>query len=415
MRADRDTRAGGARVGAAPARAGRRAFVLVIDACGVGALPDAEDYGDAGTNTLAHVAEAEGGLELPTLGALGLGSILDLAGVAPAADPVVHGRLRALGPGKDSTAGHWELMGVVLERPLPTYPDGFPPAVIARLEAAMGREVICNRPCNGIAAIEDFGAEHLDTGALILYTSQDSVLQLAAHVERVMPVEDLYRACAAARAEMTGEDAVGRVIARPFTGAPGTFERADGRRDFALAPPSRSYLQELSDAGVPTHGVGKISDLFAGVGIDRSHPGATNAVALASARGLLQELDGGLVLVNLIETDQTYGHRKDTAGFHRALRAIDSELEQWLARLRDGDLLIVTADHGVDPAHPGADHTREHAPLLALTGEMHRRRAVGGRHGGARHDGPPADVGATVLRWLTGRDEDGLPGEAFLG
>lgn len=393
---------------------GRRAFVLVIDACGAGALPDAARYGDEGTNTLAHVAEAVGGLELPTLGALGLGSIVDLRGVAPAADPAVYGRLHALGPGKDSTAGHWELMGVVLDRPLPTYPDGFPPAVIARLEAATGHEVICNRPYNGIAAIDDYGAEHLRTGALILYTSQDSVLQLAAHVERV-PVRELYRACAAARAQMTGEHAVGRVIARPFTGAPGAFERTEGRRDYALAPPAPSYLLELRDRGVPVHGVGKISDLFAGIGIDRSHAGATNARALASARELLDELDRGLVLVNLIETDQVYGHRKDTAGFHRALRAIDAEIARWLVRLRAGDLLIVTADHGVDPAHPGTDHTREHVPLLALTGEMARRHAAGEGCGGTRHDGPLADVGATALRWLTARDGDALPGKAFIG
>jgi phosphopentomutase len=399
---------------------GRRAFVLVIDACGVGALPDAVDYGDEGTNTLAHVAEAVGGLELPALASLGLGSILPLVGVPPAADPAIYGCLHALGPGKDSTAGHWELMGVVLDRPLPTYPGGFPPQVIVRLQTAMGREVVCNRPYNGIAAIDDYGAEHLRTGALILYTSQDSVLQLAAHVERV-PIEDLYRACAAARAEMTGEHAVGRVIARPFTGAPGAFERTEGLRDFALAPHSRSYLQELLDAGVPTHGVGKISDLFAGVGIGQSHPGATNARALASARGLLDGLDLGLVLVNLIETDQMYGHRKDSAGFYEALRVIDAQLGEWLGRLRAGDLLIVTADHGVDPAHPGTDHTREYAPLLAVTGEMLAARVRGAagertaaRASGGRHDGPLADVGATVLRWLTGRDAEDLPGRPFL-
>jgi phosphopentomutase len=391
----------------------RRAFVFVIDACGVGALPDAAEYGDEGANTLAHVADAAAGLELPTLASLGLGSILPLAGVTPAIDPAIYGRLCALGPGKDSTAGHWELMGVVLERPLPTYPEGFPPAVIARLEAAMGREIVCNRPYNGIAAIEDFGAEHMRTGALILYTSQDSVLQLAAHVERV-GTEELYRACGAARLAMSGEDGVGRVIARPFTGAPGAFERTDGRRDFALEPPVRSYLQELCDAGVQTHGVGKISDLFAGVGIGSSHPGSTNARALESARALLAELDGCFVFVNLIETDQVYGHRKDAAGFHRALRAIDGELAQWLQRLRAGDLLVVTADHGVDPAHPGTDHTREYAPLLAVTGEMLRARATGAHMGGVRHDGPLADVGATVLRWLTGRDADGLPGDAFI-
>jgi phosphopentomutase len=391
----------------------RRAIVLVIDACGVGALPDAERYGDAGTNTLAHLAEAVGGLELPTLGTLGLGSILPLRGVAPAEDPAIHGRLHALGPGKDSISGHWELMGVVLAHPLPTYPDGFPPQVIAGLVEAMGHEVICNRPYNGIAAIEDFGSEHLRTGALILYTSQDSVLQLAAHVERMSPAE-LYRACAAARAVMTGEHAVGRVIARPFTGAEGAFERTQGRRDFALRPPARSYLQELQDAGVEVHGVGKICDLFAGVGVSRSHPGASNAQALASVDGLLEALDRGLVFANLIETDQTYGHRKDVQGFARALREIDSHLAPMLARLREGDLLVVTADHGVDLAHPGTDHTREHAPLLAVTGAMARSRARGGRLGGHRHDGPLADVGATVLRWLAGTEAQALPGATFI-
>jgi phosphopentomutase len=390
----------------------RRALVLVIDACGVGALPDAALYGDAGTNTLLHVAETLGGLELPALGTLGLGSILPLPGVPAASDPAIHGRLHPLGPGKDSTTGHWELMGLVLERPLPTYPQGFPSAVIARLVEATGHELICNRAYNGIAAIEEFGAEHLGSGALILYTSQDSVLQLAAHVERVPP-EDLYRACAAARAAMSGEDAVGRVIARPFTGAPGGFRRTDGRRDFALAPSGASYLQELQAAGVEVHGVGKIGDLFAGVGIGFTHPGATNAKALASVDELLGALERGLVFANLIETDQAYGHRKDAAGFAGALSAIDAALAGWLERLQYEDLLIVTADHGVDPAHPGTDHTREYAPLLAVTGAMLERRARGGRLGGVRRDGPLADVGATVLRWLAGRDAEGLPGTAL--
>ena len=370
--------------------------MLVLDACGVGALPDAAQYGDEGTNTLAHLAEAVGGLELPTLAALGLGSILPLQGVPATDDPVIHGRLHPLGPGKDSTTGHWELMGVVLERALPTYPDGFPQDVIARLQRAMGHQLICNRPYNGIAAIEDFGSGHLHTGALILYTSQDSVLQLAA------------------RAQMTGEHAVGRVIARPFTGTEGAFRRTDGRRDFALRPPSRSYLQELQDAGVEVHGVGKIGDLFAGVGISRSHPGETNARALASVGELLSELERGLVFANLIETDQLYGHRKDIHGFDRALREIDSQLAVLLERLGEEDLLIVTADHGVDPAHEGTDHTREYAPLLALSGAMLRRRAAGERERGARHDGPLADVGATVLAWLSGREAAGLPGAAFI-
>ncbi len=386
--------------------------MLVLDACGVGALPDAASYGDEGTNTLAHLADAVGGLELPTLAELGLGSILPLTGVPPAENPVIHGRLHPQGPGKDSTSGHWELMGVVLERPLPTYPEGFPEEVIERLVRAMGHRVICNLPYNGIAAIEDFGSEHLRTGALILYTSQDSVLQLAAHVERVPPAE-LYRACAAARVAMTGEHAVGRVIARPFTGVEGAFQRMEGRRDFAVRPPGPSYLEELQSAGVEVHGVGKIGDLFTGVGITRAHAGATNAQALASVETLLGELEGGLVFANLIETDQVYGHRKDVHGFARALREIDSGLARRLACLDAGDLLIVTADHGVDPAHPGTDHTREYAPLLAVSGAMQRRRAAGERLTDTRHDGPLADVGATVLEWLTGRDAE-LPGGAFI-
>jgi len=392
----------------------RRAFVLVIDACGVGALPDAAAYGDADTNTLAHLAEALGGLELPALGSLGLGSIVPVLGVPPSADPAIHGCLHPLGPGKDSISGHWELMGVVAERALPTYPQGFPPELIARLRDATGHELICNRPDNGLAAIEEFGAEHLCGGALILYTSQDSVLQLAAHIERV-PVQELYRACAAARSVMSGEHAVGRVIARPFTGEPGAFTRTDGRRDFALAPPSRSYLQELQAAGVEVHGVGKIHDLFAGVGIDEAHPGATNARALEELDGLLGRLQSGLVFVNLIETDQLYGHRKDAQGFYAALREIDTRVRALLDHRRPEDLLIVTADHGVDLSHPGSDHTREYAPLLGVTGEMLATRADGGRLGGPRHDGPLADVGATALRWLTGRDAPELPGEPFLG
>jgi phosphopentomutase len=396
-------------------RDARRAIVVVIDACGVGALPDAALYGDEGTNTLLHVAAAVGGLELPTLGALGLGNIVTgdtvtaLPGVPVVKDAAIHGRLHPLGPGKDSTTGHWELMGVVLERPLPVYPQGFPPEVLERLVAAMGHPVICNRPYNGIAAVEDFGAEHLRTGALILYTSQDSVLQLAAHAERV-PARELYRACASARTAMTAEHAVGRVIARPFVGEEGAFRRTEGRRDFALPPPGRSYLDELKDAGVEVHGVGKISDLFAGVGVSESHAGATNARALESADALLEGLDRGLVFVNLIDTDQVYGHRKDVQGFHRALREIDAWLARRLGRLREGDLLIVTADHGVDPAHPGTDHTREYSPLLAVTAGLHA-----GRRAGERHDGPLADVGATVLRWLTGLDARALPGQTFIG
>jgi phosphopentomutase len=387
----------------------RRAFVVVIDACGVGALPDARAYGDEGTNTLAHLADAVGGLELPTLQQLGLGSIVPLRGVPASDTPAIHGRLHPLGPGKDSITGHWELMGVVLKRALPTYPQGVAPPLLELLTRAIGRAVICNRPHNGIAAIDDFGAEHLRTGAPILYTSQDSVLQLAAHVDRMSEAE-LYAACERVREVMSGEHGVGRVIARPFEGSEGAFARTEGRRDLTLTPPSRSYLQELQDHGVEVHGVGKITDLVSGVGVTRSHPGATNARALRSVDQLLGSVESGFVFANLIETDQRFGHRKDVEGFAGALHEIDRHIARWLPRLGSDDLLVITADHGVDPAHPGSDHTREYAPLLALTAVMVGERSASA---GFRHDGPLADVGATVLRWLTGREAPQLPGEAF--
>lgn len=382
----------------------RRAFVIVLDACGVGALPDAEAYGDdPDSGTLQHVAALAGGLELPVMQSLGLGNIVPLAGVAPAMSPVLHGRVRALGPGKESVTGHWELMGVVPQVPLPTYPHGFPDALIAELQRATGRRFCCNRPYSGTQVIDAFGEHHLRTGELILYTSADSVLQIAAHHD-VITEPSLHSLCAAVRALMTGEHAVGRVIARPFIGTPGAFTRTTGRHDYSLQPPSRSYLQELQAASVPVHGVGKIRDLFAGVGVDASHPGATNPEAIASTTELVRELDHGLVFVNLVDTDQVYGHRHDVTGFATALRAIDDAVGGWLPQLGKDDLLVLTADHGVDPTAGHTDHTREYAMLLA--------RFAG--HDGRRHDGPLADVGASVLRWLSGRDTPDLPGQAFI-
>ncbi len=381
----------------------RRAAVIVLDACGVGALPDAADYGDTGTNTLVHLSEQAGGLDLPVLGGLGLGSIVPLVGVSPAAEPVLHGRVGAVGPGKESTTGHWELMGVRVERALPTYPDGFPPEVLAGLQHATGQRFCCNQPFSGTAVLDEYGERHLETGELILYTSADSVLQIAAHVD-VLSEPELYEVCAAAREEMSGEHAVGRVIARPFDGSPGAWHRREGRRDYALRPPSRSYLEELQAAGVPVHGVGKIRDLFAGVGVDVKHAGATNAEGIATTSRLLRELDDGFVFVNLVETDQVYGHRHAVPGFTRALREIDDGVGQWLGLLREDDLLVLTADHGVDPTTDHTDHTREYAPLLA--------RFAG--DGGRRWDGPLADVGASVMQFLTGHGADGLPGTSFV-
>jgi phosphopentomutase len=315
---------------------------------------------------------------------------------------MLHGRLRPLGFGKDSTAGHWELMGVV-SPPMPRYPDGFPDEVIDVVHDASGRSVVCNRPYNGIGAIADFGRRHVETGALIVYTSQDSVLQIAAH-EQVVPPEELYDVCREVRAALSSEHAVGRVIARPFSGEPGSFARTEGRRDYSLAPPAPSYLQALQRAGVPVHTVGKVGQLFSGVGVDVQHPGPTNARALAETTELLRSLDRGLVFTNLIETDQVYGHRHDVAGFNRALQRIDESVADWLGLLRADDLLVLTADHGCDPSAPHTDHTREYVPVLA----------VFDGHRGRRHDGLAADVGASALTWLGGRDDPSLPGTSFV-
>lgn len=377
----------------------RRAFVVVLDAVGVGALPDAADYGDAGTHTLAHVAEDAGGLDVPALQRLGLGSIAPpLAGVPVAGAPVLHGRLHPAGPGKDTIRGHWELMGVAAADPLPTYPDGFPETTLRALREAWGRDVLGNRAQDGLDAIETHGPAHLRTGAPIVYTSADSVLQVAAHAD-VVGERELHALCAAARPLVD----VGRVIARPFAGEPGRFARTAGRRDYAVPPPAPSHLLELQAAGVPTHAVGKVHDVFAGIGLDHAHPGADNAAALATVTRLVGELDRGLVFANLVDTDQVFGHRKDVRGFAGALQQVDAAVAGWLEVLGPDDLLVLTADHGVDPRHPGWNHTREHVPLLA---------SFAG-HGGRRHDGPMADVGASCLRWLSGRATD-LPGQSFV-
>jgi phosphopentomutase len=368
-----------------------------MDACGVGALPDADEYGDAGSNTLGHLSERVGGLNLPTLQRLGLGSIIPIEGVPPAADPVIHGRLHPLGPGKESTTGHWELMGVVPQHPLPTYPDGFPPEVVRAVAGATGLTFCGNKAADGVQIMCELGEHHLRTGEVILYTSADSVLQLAAH-DDVLSEAELHEACARAREVVD----VGRVIARPFTGPPDHFERTTGRKDFSLEPPGRSYLDELA---APVHAVGKVRDLFAGVGIDEAHTGKTNEQALAATTELVRGMGEGLCFTNLVETDQLYGHRHDTAGFHRALRAIDGAVAGWLDALGEDDLLVLTADHGVDPLSGHSDHTREQVPLLAWSPSLD----------GTRHDGLMADVGASVLRWLEGRAADPpLPGTPFV-
>lgn len=363
---------------------GPRAFVVVLDGCGMGELPDAAGYGDAGSHTLRHVAQLAGGLRVPHLQGLGLGNIDELEGVAPVARPALHGRLHAVGHGKDSMSGHWELMGCPAPRP-ELFPGGFPADLVAAIEGATGHRFCANRPMDGIAAIAEHGEHHLATGELILYTSADPVLQVAAHHD-VISEHDLHEVCARIR-EVVGVR-VGRVIARPFRGSPGAFERTAGRKDMTLPPPAPTTLDVLSDRGVPVHAVGKVDDLFAGRGIAHSHPGAGNEQALATLDHLLADMPGpALVFANLVDTDQVWGHRKDPHGFHEALREIDAHVGRWLAGMQEDDRLVLTSDHGVDPTMDHSDHTREHALLLATGGSE-------------RRDGPMGLVGDLVLEHL---------------
>jgi phosphopentomutase len=384
-----------------------RACVIVLDAVGAGELPDAAEFGDEGSDTLGNVARAVGGLDLPNLEALGLGNVEELEGCPPQAGaPAVAGRLIERSKGKDTSLGHWELMGIVTAQALPTYPHGFPHDVIDPFMHRTARGVLGNKPASGTEIIQELGEEHQETGKWIVYTSADSVFQVAAH-EETIPLEELYEACRAAREILTGKHAVGRVIARPFIGEPGNYERTPNRHDFSLEPRKPNYLTLLREAGVVVHGVGKIGDIFAGQDIDESHPTKSNVEGITKTEELLQTLDEGFVFVNLVETDMLWGHRNDPINFHRCLQDFDRRLPDLLEALRPGDLLIVTSDHGCDPTTPSTDHSREHALLLSY---------VAGRNAnGARHDGEFADVGATVNAWLGGKAPGrGLPGQPIV-
>ncbi len=384
-----------------------RACVIVLDAVGAGELPDAHEYGDEGSNTLANVAKAVGGLDLPNLEQLGLGNVEDLEGCPPTEHaPAVAGRLLERSKGKDTTTGHWELMGIVTPVAMPTYPHGFPFEVIEEFAHRTGRGVIGNKTASGTEIIEELGEEHQRTGKWIVYTSADSVFQVAAH-EETIPLEELYAACEIAREILTGKHAVGRVIARPFVGEPGSYSRTANRHDWSLRPRQPNYLTLVREAGNEVHGVGKIHDIFAGVDIDHSHRTKSNIEGIQHTERLLRELDGGLVFVNLVETDMLWGHRNDPVNFHRCLQDFDRRIPDLLDALRPGDLFVLTSDHGCDPTTPSTDHSREHALFLAY---MEGQNAAG-----RRYEGEFADVGATVNAWLGGKTPGrGIPGAPVL-
>jgi phosphopentomutase len=369
----------------------RRATVIVLDGVGVGAAPDAPSYGDAGSDTLGNLARAVGGLDLPNLARLGLGRVAKLEGLDVRLQPAAAwGRMRPASAGKDSTTGHWEICGVHVNTPFPTYPDGFPREVIDAFSQRVRRPVIGNVVASGTEVIERFGAESVRSGALIVYTSADSVFQVAAH-EGAVSVDELYRACAIAREMLVAPHAVSRVIARPFTGSDGHYTRTPNRRDFSIAPPSETLLDALASAGIERRGVGKVDDLFAGRSISAEHT-RDNAAGLNAIARALDEMPSGFLFANLVDFDQLWGHRNDVAGFYDALRAFDRALSTLLPALREDDLFFLTADHGNDPTTPSTDHSRELVPLLAI-GPRVRPVDLGER-------ATFADLGATVGEWL---------------
>ncbi len=383
-----------------------RVIILVLDSAGVGALPDAARYGDAGSSTIPHTAEAVGGLLVPTLERLGLGRIVPMRGVAPVPTPAAaFGKLTEVSAGKDSTTGHWELMGIILDCPFPTYPHGFPQEVIAAFEQAIGMKTLGNVAASGTEIIERLGAEHLRTGYPIVYTSADSVFQVAAH-EDVIPVERLYAMCLAARHLLVGDHAVSRVIARPFVGSPGAFIRTDQRRDFSVPPPRPTVLDAAVAAGFEVIGIGKIPDLFAGRGISKGVHTHDDLDGLTQTVSAMQALARGIIFTNLVDFDTQFGHRNDPHGYANNLQMVDQHLPEILDRLQESDLLFVTADHGNDPTTPSTDHSREYVPVLVAGPHVRPGVDLGVR-------ATFADLGATVA------DAMGIPwqgpGQSMLG
>jgi phosphopentomutase len=387
---------------------GRRAVIAVLDGVGAGDAPDAAEYGDDGANTLGNTARAVGGLEVPNLQNLGLGNVAEIEGVPAESSPrASHGVMVELSAAKATLAGHWEMMGLILEDPLPTYPEGFPEEIIHRFEEETGRRVIGNRPASGTEIIEELGPEQEDTGAWIVYTSADSVFQIAAHTG-VIPLEELYEASEKAH-EMLIEEGpilVERVIARPFHGEEGAYEREnENRHDYGITPPSETYMDRIKNAGHEVVAVGKIRDIFDGKGITEHLPAPPDDTAKVDAiLDALGRMNSGLVFANLVDFDAKYGHRRDPEGMAANLRRFDDRVPELLEALGGDDLLIITADHGNDPTYSGTDHTRERVPLLVAGGGD--PKDLGVRQGFS-------DVGATAAGWL-GVEKDGLPGEDFL-
>ncbi len=378
----------------------RRFVFIVLDGVGVGALPDAGEYGDIGSDTLGNLSRVIH-LRLPFLESLGLGNVAPIMGVPPVAHPLaLTGRLAPRSAGKDTTVGHWEYMGLVTERPFPTYPDGFPREIIEHFQRCIGRPILGNCPASGTAIIAELGGRHLQTGGPIVYTSADSVFQVAAHTDMVS-LEQLYSWCETARELLQGSNAVARVIARPFAGPPGAFVRTADRRDFSLAPPGRLYLDDLAAAGVPVLGLGKIAEIYGGRGIQTSLKVCGNndnlslVLELVEGRSTRARFDQGLLMTNLVDFDMAWGHRNDVEGFARGLEAADAGLRAIAAALGPEDRMLVTADHGVDPTTPSTDHSREYVPLLVYPRPPGTPESV--------YEGGFADAGATAYAWLTGQ------------
>jgi len=391
----------------------RRVIIIVLDSVGIGEMPDAAEYGDLGSNTLGNTARVAGGLHMPNLGRLGLGNLTEVAGVPPVAKPDgAFGRMHEASAGKDTSVGHWEIAGIISSQPLPTYPHGFPKEIIEEFEQRIGRPSLANYPASGTVIIEELGQEHMRTGYPIVYTSADSVFQIAAH-EDVIPVDELYRMCRIAREILTGEHAVARVIARPFVGEPGHFVRTDRRHDFSLEPPYPTLLDQLQEAGQPVWAVGKIFDIFAGRGTTESVHIHDNMDGVDKTLTFMRRADEGLIFTNLVDFDMLYGHRNNPRGYADALEAADRRVPELLDALREDDVLFFTADHGNDPTTPSTDHSREYVPLLATGPKVRRGVNLGTRETFADLGQTVADLlGAAPLKAGTSFAGEILPGDS---